>query len=79
MIRASLVIFFGKFGLPIPFRQRLLYVMGNPIQPPSNNAGESATAVEEMYQQFCDELVRLFERHKEHYGWGHKKLKLLSR
>jgi hypothetical protein len=88
--RVSLVVFFGAWGLPIPFRQRLLYVMGQPIMPPSlvgggehlDNTGAVAVAgmeqqVDDMHAQFCDELLRLFDRHKEAYGWGHKTLKLL--
>jgi hypothetical protein len=88
--RVSLVVFFGAWGLPIPFRQRLLYVMGQPIMPPGggsgganlDNTGTLAVAgmeqqVDDMHAQFCDELLRLFDRHKESYGWGHKTLKLL--
>jgi hypothetical protein len=93
--RVSLVVFFGAWGLPIPFRQRLLYVMGQPIMPSSlvggggggganmnDNTGTLAVAgveqqVDDMHARFCDELLRLFDRHKESYGWGHKTLKLL--
>ena len=85
LMRASLVVFFGVWGLPIPFRQRLLYVIGNPIHPPPTTIGQGGMrvgeqqAVDEMHKQFCDELMRIFDRHKEAYGWGHKSLKLLSR
>jgi len=76
LLRISIVVFFGKWGLPIPFRQRLLYVMGQPILPP--NSGNEEERVNEMHQRFCNELMRLFDRHKEAYGWAHKTLKLLS-
>jgi hypothetical protein len=96
LLRVSLVVFFGAWGLPIPFRQRLLYVMGQPIMPASldsigngggaNNDITNAVAiagveqqVDDMHARFCDELLRLFDRHKEAYGWGHKSLKLLTR
>jgi 1-acyl-sn-glycerol-3-phosphate acyltransferase len=81
LIRASIVVFFGVWGLPVPFRQKLLYVMGNPITPPpaGGDVVEQQYAVDEMHKQFCDELMRIFDRHKEAYGWGHKSLKLLSR
>jgi hypothetical protein len=81
-IRTSIVIFYGVWGLPIPFRQKLLYVIGNPIHPTalSNVAPSSpSTFVNRMHQQFCDELHRIFNRHKESYGWEHKSLHLLSR
>ena len=82
-LRISLVVFFGKWGLPIPFRQRLLYVMGNPIHPPSRQRNRTSTdndaIADEMYRRYCQELVRIFDRHKESYakGWEHKTLKIL--
>lgn len=84
MLRVSLVLFFGKWGLPIPFRQRLLYVMGRPVHPPID--GDTITKrttdqkVEDMYQQYCRELIRIFDRHKESYasGWENKSLTVLS-
>jgi len=33
--KLSLCIFYGRLGLPIPFRQKLLYVIGHPLFPPS--------------------------------------------
>lgn len=75
-IRASIVVFYGVWGLPVPFRQRLLYVIGNPIHPP---VAASEQAVDEMHQQFCDELLRIFDRNKDSYGWHNKTLKILTR
>jgi len=79
-IRASIVVFYGVCGLPIPFRQRLMYVIGSPIAPTPVGAGTitEEQAVERMQQQFCDELLRIFERNKDSYGWHHKTLKLLK-
>jgi hypothetical protein len=86
--RISICIFYGVCGLPIPYRQRLLYVMGNPIVPPSSSSSSSsasnlllneAAQVDDMHKQFCDELHRIFDRHKEAYGWGQKSLQLISR
>jgi 2-acylglycerol O-acyltransferase 2 len=80
LIRASLVVFYGVWGLPIPYRQKLLYVIGSPVYPPSPSAISSPNeAVETMHEQFCTELRRIFDRHKEAYGWGHKSLNVLSR
>ena len=88
ILKISICIFYGRLGLPIPFRQRLLYVMGNPIYPPdiahSNyNAGNNISSdqvfrqnVDEMHEKFCDELLRIFDKYKESYGWGDKILHL---
>ena len=85
--RISLCVFYGVGGLPLPFRQRLTYVMGEPILPPSTTTSTNAMLVgpeldaqiDHMHQQFCQSLQSIFERHKEAYGWGHKTLKILSR
>ena len=95
--RVAICLFFGVWGLPIPFRQRLLYVSGDPLYPstyrqggdggggpPDSNAAVPALTdaafekeVEELHTKFCDEIMRLFERHKDSYGWSHKVLRLV--
>jgi 1-acyl-sn-glycerol-3-phosphate acyltransferase len=84
LLRVGICVFYGVFGLPIPYRQRLMYVTGRPIQLPLSSPSVLSKADEEehvewMYQQFCDELHRLFTRHKESYGWAHKSLRLIER
>jgi hypothetical protein len=76
-MRFSVCVFYGAWGLPIPFRQRISYVIGDPIHPPRQN-GDEDCQIGEMHELFCDELSRIFDRHKEAYGWGHKTLRLLK-
>jgi 1-acyl-sn-glycerol-3-phosphate acyltransferase len=85
LLRVSLVMFFGQWGLPIPFRQRLMYVVGNPIHPSTSTTSSTTSIVSEddidsMYRQYCNELVRIFDKHKESYaaGWIDKKLMILT-
>ena len=89
LLRMSLVVMFGQYGLPIPFRQRLMYVIGNPIYPTNSAGGGDLTSdasiiddevVDDMYRKYCNELVRIFDRHKESYaaGWESKKLTILA-
>ena len=85
ILKISVVVLFGKWGLPIPFRNRLLYTVGEPIYPRYVNEGtplptealEYQHQVDEMHSKFCDSLTNLFEHHKESYGWGNKILKLV--
>ena len=64
-------------GLPIPFPQKLLWVIGEPIRPPSpesiisldENSEQFRKLVDELHSKFCDELTGIFERHKHNYGW----------
>ena len=89
LLRVSLVVFYGKGLLPIPFRQKLLYVMGKPIYPREsklpamgetlNTSAEIDQQVDEMFAKYCQEMIRIFDRHKESYGWAHKTLKLINR
>ena len=78
LLRASVVVFYGICGLPIPFRQKLSYIIGSPIHPPADIHSPDC-AVDEMYTLLCYELQSLFERHKDAYGWQRKKLQLLDR
>ena len=84
----SLVIFAGQWGLPVPFRQRLLYVIGKPIYPPtlhrgqldgSNEKTRIRKLTEEMFSTYCEELRSLFDRHKAAYGWDGKVLTTITR
>ena len=81
LLRVSLVVFFGQFGLPIPYRQKLLYVIGKVIHPPSDSMGGASleAKAEEMFATYCKEMTRIFDRHKESYGWKHKTLTTISR
>ena len=82
-LRISLCVLYGKCGLPIPFRQRLMYVVGKTIWP--DLASEMKTGerriddelVRKMHDAFCDEVQRIFDRNKSHYGWSNKTLRLV--
>lgn len=79
-LKISIVLFFGKWGLPIPFRQRMMYVIGNTIWPREGGHNSSLDFEEQvgiMHSQFTDEVLRIFDRNKEYYGWVNKSLKLV--
>jgi len=83
-LKISLCILFGKLGLPIPFRQRLMYVIGKAIWPVLTSGEISDLPVEEfdqrvqeMHDAFCNEIERIFDRNKGHYGWENKTLRLV--
>ena len=83
LLKISICLFYGMWGLPIPFRQRLLYVIGKPIFPPTLMRGMEANdnyrfdqQVDEMHEQFCEELIRIFDKYKESYGWENKRIQI---
>ena len=81
-LRAALVLFWGRFGLPIPFRAPLLTVIGRPIPVPKiSSAGGSATTgepsaelVNEYHDLYLRETRRIYDKYKNCYGWKHKPL-----
>jgi len=79
LLRISLCIFYGRFGLPIPFRTKLLYVMGRTLYPPvaSENSEEFREQVDALHNAFCQEIRRIFERYKVYYGWEDKRLNII--
>ena len=79
LLRISVCVFYGVWGLPLPFRQKLTYIVGQPICPPPSSDTDLDRTVENMHEQFCTSLQSMFERHKHAYGWGHKSLKIISR
>lgn len=70
-------------GLPIPFQQRLLWVIGKPIYPPTMDSSiiedspEFNELTDQFHERFCDQLKDIFDRHKNYYGWGHKTLRIV--
>ncbi|KAL7561231.1 hypothetical protein ACA910_004152 [Epithemia clementina (nom. ined.)] len=80
LLRISICLFYGVWGLPLPFRQKLTYIVGDPIRPPPLTGHVDLDArVNQMHHQFSSSLHNMFERHKHAYGWGHKSLKIISR
>ena len=55
--------------------------MGQPIHPPSNAADEGSPEfqqqVDDMHEQFCDAMTKLFDKYKSSYGWDHKVLRIV--
>lgn len=71
-----MILFWGRFGLPIPYRVPIVGAMGRPIPVPLK-AEPTEAEVEAMHQQLLEAMVQLFDEHKAAYGWGDKKLVIL--
>lgn len=71
----ALILFFGRWGLPIPYRVPILGVLGKPIptfdimcEEPTN---EQIAAIQKL---LIDEMEEIFEKYKALYGWDDKRL-----
>ncbi len=69
----ALILFWGRFFLPIPYRVPIVGIMAKPIEVPKND-NPSEEEIEKYHNMLLDEMVKLFDRHKESYGWGNKQL-----
>mmetsp|Transcript_6028 Transcript_6028/g.12060 ORF Transcript_6028/g.12060 Transcript_6028/m.12060 type:complete len:363 (+) Transcript_6028:27-1115(+) len=77
VLKASIILIYGRMGFPVPFRTNLRYVMGNPIWPVEGMDEE--VNVEGMHEAFTEEIHRIFEEHKEIYekSWEGKELRIV--
>ena len=72
-LRTSLVVFWGRFGLPIPFRVPLLTVIGRPIPCPKVDA-PSPELVNEYHDLYLRETKRIYDKYRNCYGWDDRPL-----
>ena len=59
--------------LPIPYRVPIVGIMAKSIEVPKkdNPTEEEITKYHDLLQE---EMIKLFDKHKEKYGWGNKQL-----
>jgi hypothetical protein len=69
----ALIIFWGRFLLPIPYRKPIFGVMGAPI-PVKKNENPTPEEISALHARLCTEMVSLFDKYKGAYGWNHKRL-----
>ena len=71
----ALIVFYGRFGLPIPFRSPVLAVKGKGI-PTFHIKCEEPTdeQIKTIQIQLIDDMQKLFDDHKQLFGWEDQKL-----
>jgi len=71
----ALILIFGRWGLPIPYRVPVLGVAGKSISTKHMQCEEpTAEQVKEIQEQLLKGMDDVFERNKKFYGWENKKL-----
>jgi len=71
----ALIVIYGRFFLPIPFRTPILAVMGTPI--PTRHIQNDNPTPEQIHiiqTKLIEEVQRIFDTYKYLYGWEDKKL-----
>jgi acyl-CoA synthetase (AMP-forming)/AMP-acid ligase II/1-acyl-sn-glycerol-3-phosphate acyltransferase len=77
MLRTSIILFWGRFGLPIPHRVPLVTVLGRPIIVPKVE-NPSAELVHEYHEKYLLEMRRIYDTYKNTYNWQNRKMTFLS-
>lgn len=71
----ALILIFGRWGLPIPFRIPILGVMGKAIPTVHLQCEEPTVAqITEVQDKLIADMQSLFDRYKGLYGWEDKRL-----
>ena len=58
-----MLIFYGRFFLPIPVRQPLLFVVGKPL-PVEQKDAPTKEEIEEMHAKFCVRVEELYYKYR---------------
>jgi 2-acylglycerol O-acyltransferase 2 len=73
-LQASLTVFWGKWYLPIPRDEKMLYVVGKPLGMP-HIMDPTQEDIDKWHGVYCEEVKNIFETYKEKVPmYKHKKL-----
>ena len=71
----ALILIFGRWGLPIPYRVTIFGVAGKSISTKHMQCDEpSPEQLKEIQDQLLQAMDNVFEKNKQFYGWEDKKL-----
>lgn len=71
----ALILIFGRWGLPIPYRVPIFGVAGKSISTKHMQCEEpTPEQIKEIQDQLLEAMQDVFERNKKFYGWEDKKL-----
>lgn len=75
-LRISVILFAGRFGLPVPHRFPLVLAIGAPI-PLERCAEPTDEQVDQVHALFVERLVDLFNRRKSMVGWENRQVHIV--
>lgn len=82
-LRMSITLFFGCFGLPIPFTPRVTLIIGEPINYPiqwdktASPDSIPVEAIEALHHQLTESLQIMFDKYKDIAGYKDAVLEIL--
>lgn len=72
-LRLSIIPFYGRWGLPLPFKTPLVTVIGRKIDIPKDE-NPSDELVNKYHEQYLQEISRIYHTYKNVYNWEDRKL-----
>jgi 2-acylglycerol O-acyltransferase 2 len=72
-LQASLFVYWGRWGLPIPRRAQITMCIGRPIEVARVDEPTDAQ-IDALHARVLDEMRTHFDRHKAALGWGDRDL-----
>lgn len=72
-LQVSIVVFWGRLYLPVPYRTQLLTVFGSPIKV-KKNENPSREEVQALLTKLEEAVRELFDTHKASFGWDNVEL-----
>lgn len=78
-LRISLTLFWGWFGLPVPFTPKVTLCIGDAIDPPKwDGTGKvPSELIEHLHTELLAAMVELFESYKVEAGYPDAQLEIL--
>eukprot|EP00441_Pelagodinium_beii_P043660 CAMPEP_0197634762 /NCGR_PEP_ID=MMETSP1338-20131121/10766_1 /TAXON_ID=43686 ORGANISM="Pelagodinium beii, Strain RCC1491" /NCGR_SAMPLE_ID=MMETSP1338 /ASSEMBLY_ACC=CAM_ASM_000754 /LENGTH=359 /DNA_ID=CAMNT_0043206689 /DNA_START=18 /DNA_END=1097 /DNA_ORIENTATION=- len=76
-LRASIFVFWGRFGLPLPHRANITMLIGPPILPKEVTENPSQETVAEMHKAILHGVSAAFDLHKDACGWGDRTIEFV--
>lgn len=77
-LKMGITIFWGQFGLPIPFAPKVSMVIGKPIPVPEvKDPADQSKVIDELHATFMKEMIALFDTYKAEAGYPDSTLDIL--
>jgi len=80
-LKMGMTLFFGVFGLPIPFAPRVTLCVAEPLEVPKFVLDEQGkvpqAAIDELHARYLNSIQELFDRYKDKAGYPDAQLEVL--
>jgi hypothetical protein len=73
LLKTSLILFWGKWGLPLPLRIPMVVVVGCPIKCPKVES-PSKELIDQYHEIYLAETQRIYMNYRNTYGWENRNL-----